>query len=112
VILANNTTFESASFSYGGYGYGGYGYNRFLQPSGDGGALAAPARAGNPLPLILAGSSLLIVMQGQLSQPTAVGFIVVSDGLTLAACKRSTPRPGFRIQLLQPPQPASLVPTA
>jgi hypothetical protein len=51
-------------------------------------------------------------MQGQLSQPTAVGFIVVSDELTLAACKRSAPRPGFRIQLLQPPQAASLVPTA
>ncbi len=70
------------------------------------------ALRGNCLPLILAGSSLLIVISGSLSQPTSLGFIVVSAGLTLAACKRSTPRPGFRIQLLQPPQAPTLVPTA
>jgi hypothetical protein len=64
----------------------------------------------NPLPLIMAGSSLLGVISGQLSQPTGLGFIVVSAGLTLAACKCSAPRPGFRIQLPQPPQAASLVP--
>jgi hypothetical protein len=70
------------------------------------------ALRGNSLPLILAGSSLLIVISGQLSQPTSLGFIVVSAGLTLAACKRSTPRPGVRIQLLQPPPAPTLVPTA
>jgi hypothetical protein len=40
---------------------------------------------GNRLPLILAGSSLLTVMIGQLSQPTGLGFLVLSAGLTLAA---------------------------
>jgi len=43
------------------------------------------AARGNRLPLILAGSSLLAVMSGQLSQPTALGFLVLSGGLTLAA---------------------------
>lgn len=47
-------------------------------------ALRAAAR-GNRLPLILAGSSLLTVMMGQLSQPTGLGFLVLSGGLTLAA---------------------------
>jgi hypothetical protein len=40
---------------------------------------------GNRLPLILSGSSLLTVMIGQLSQPTGLGFLVLSAGLTLAA---------------------------
>jgi hypothetical protein len=43
------------------------------------------AARGNRLPLILAGSSLLAVMSGQLSQPTGLGFLVLSGGLTLAA---------------------------
>lgn len=47
------------------------------------------AGKGNRLPMILAGSSLLIVISGQLSQPTSLGFIVVSAGLTLAACNGS-----------------------
>ena len=47
-------------------------------------ALHAVVR-GNRLPLILAGSSLLTVMIGQLSQPTGLGFLVLSGGLTLAA---------------------------
>lgn len=40
---------------------------------------------GNRIPLILVGASLLAVMSGQLSQPTGLGFIVLSGGLTLAA---------------------------
>jgi len=43
------------------------------------------AARGNRLPLILAGSSLLTVLSGQLSQPTGLGFLVLSGGLTLAA---------------------------
>jgi len=60
-------------------------------------ALRAAAQ-GNLLPLILAGSSLLIVIIGQLSQPTNLGFIVVSAGLTLAACNGSSFRPIFLIE--------------
>jgi len=41
---------------------------------------------GNRLPIILAGSSWLILLSGQLGQPTGLGFLVVSSGLTLAAC--------------------------
>ena len=48
-------------------------------------ALSAATR-GNQLPLILAGVSFLTLMQGQLSQPTGLGFIVVTSGFTLAAC--------------------------
>jgi hypothetical protein len=47
-------------------------------------ALLAATR-GNQLPLILAGASFLTLMQGQLSQPTGLGFIVVTSGFTLAA---------------------------
>jgi uncharacterized membrane protein YuzA (DUF378 family) len=43
------------------------------------------AARGNLLPLILVGSSFLILVGGQLSQPTNLGFIVLSSGLTLAA---------------------------
>lgn len=42
---------------------------------------------GNILPLILLGTSLFVVVQGQLSQPTALGFVVLSTGLTLASLK-------------------------
>jgi hypothetical protein len=48
-------------------------------------ALLATSR-GNRLPLILAGASFLDVMTSQLSQPTGLGFMVLSGGLTLAAC--------------------------
>lgn len=48
-------------------------------------ALRAASR-GNRLPLILLGASFLDVMSGQLSQPTGIGFTVLSGGLTLAAC--------------------------
>lgn len=44
------------------------------------------ARQGNRLPLILTGASFLDVLSGQISQPTGLGFIVISAGLTLAAC--------------------------
>ena len=48
-------------------------------------ALLATSR-GNRLPLILVGASFLDVMTSQLSQPTGLGFMVLSGGLTLAAC--------------------------
>jgi len=40
---------------------------------------------GNRIPLILLGAALLAVFNGQISQPTGLGFIVVSAGLTFAA---------------------------
>ena len=53
---------------------------------------------GNRIPLILAGSSLHAILIGQLPQPTALGFLVLSGGLTLAAMNpgsvyRSSPLP-------------------
>jgi hypothetical protein len=53
-------------------------------------ALQAAAK-GNRLPLILFGSCFLPVLGGQLSQPTSLGFIVVSGGLTLAALNPGAP---------------------
>ena len=47
------------------------------------------ALRGNLLPLILLGTSLFVVVQGQLSQPTALGFVVLSTGLTLASLNPS-----------------------
>lgn len=44
------------------------------------------ARHGNRVPLIFAGAAFLDVLIGQVSQPTGLGFIVVSAGLCLAAC--------------------------
>jgi len=44
---------------------------------------------GNRVPLIFLGSAFLLVLLGQLGQPTGLGFIVISAGLTLAACKSS-----------------------
>ncbi len=49
------------------------------------------AQLGNVFPLILSGSSFLQLISGQLGQPTSLGFIVFSTGLTLAACNSSTP---------------------
>lgn len=40
----------------------------------------------NRLPLIFAGASILDLLLGQISQPTGLGFVVLSAGLTLAAC--------------------------
>ena len=54
-------------------------------------ALHAVAR-GNQLPLILAGASVFILLQGQLSQPTGLGFIVVLTGLTLASFNSGSPK--------------------
>lgn len=52
------------------------------------------ALRGNRLPLIMLGSSFLLVVSGQLSQPTGLGFVVIATGLTLAACNiNSDPEP-------------------
>lgn len=51
---------------------------------------------GNRLPLIYLGASFLNILSGQLGQPTGLGFLVVSTGLTLAACDqepRALPQP-------------------
>ena len=48
------------------------------------------AAVGNQVPLILASTSVFIVMSGQLAQPTGLGFIVLLGGLTLAACNCSS----------------------
>ena len=40
----------------------------------------------NPLPLIFLGCSFLQILNGQLAQSTGLGFLVVSSGITLAAC--------------------------
>ena len=49
------------------------------------------AVSGNKFPLIWLGSCFLILINGQISQPTALGMIVVSTGLTLAACNLEIP---------------------
>lgn len=72
-------------------------------------ALRAAVR-GNRLPLILIGSSFLEVLSGPLSQPTGLGFLVVSAGLTLAACNASPAKPKVMIRLSHPTG-ASLVST-
>jgi hypothetical protein len=47
----------------------------------------------NKLPLILLGFSFMTTLVGQVGQPTGLGFLVLSAGLTLAACNTvpSTP---------------------
>lgn len=47
------------------------------------------ARLGNRLPMILSGASAFNLMQGQIAQPTALGFLVFSVGLTLASLNYS-----------------------
>jgi hypothetical protein len=42
----------------------------------------------NILPMTLAGMSIQILIFGQTSQPTILGFLVVCAGLTLASCNR------------------------
>jgi len=49
------------------------------------------ALRGNRLPLILVGAAFLDALGGQVSQPTGLGFLVLSSGLTLAACNASPP---------------------
>lgn len=44
------------------------------------------AKRGNSLPLILAGYAVVLVVLGDTGQPTALGFLVLGAGLTLAAC--------------------------
>lgn len=51
---------------------------------------------GNRIPLILVGASMLSVMSGQVSQPTGLGFIVLSGGLSLSALN-GVARPGIRL---------------
>ena len=50
---------------------------------------------GNTLPLILFGSSSFDLLIGQVSQPTALGFLVISSGITLAACNSGPPISSF-----------------
>ncbi|MFN9645261.1 MAG: hypothetical protein ACK6BG_09155 [Cyanobacteriota bacterium] len=57
-------------------------------------SIAASAR-GNRVPLILAGASFYAVLIGQIAQPTGLGFVVLSAGLTLAALNAG-PTPAFR----------------
>jgi hypothetical protein len=64
------------------------------------------AMKGNRLPLILTGASFLNVLSGQLGQPTGLGFLVLSSGLTLGACNFEVPQPVRRIH-----QPPPAVPT-
>jgi hypothetical protein len=40
----------------------------------------------NTLPIILSGFMLLLLPKGQWAQPTALGFIVLVTGMTMAAC--------------------------
>lgn len=44
---------------------------------------------GDRIPLILSSVSIGVLMQGQIAQPTAVGFLVFSVGLTLVSIKPS-----------------------
>jgi hypothetical protein len=74
-------------------------------------ALRAATR-GNQLPLILAGSSVLTVMSGQLSQPTGLGFIVVLGGLTLAACNATSAKTTLVLAQIPEASSPSLVSTA
>lgn len=53
-------------------------------------ALRASAKGNRP-PLILLGASFLSVLYGPLGQPTGLGFLVVSAGLTIAACNDVAP---------------------
>jgi len=44
------------------------------------------AKRGNTLPMLLSGAGVVSVLLGTTSQPTSLGFIVLSAGLMLAAC--------------------------
>ena len=66
---------------------------------------------GNRLPLILAGSSFPVVLGGQLGQPTGLGFLVLSAGLTLAACNGVPPTHQMVRLAVPSPAQAKLSPT-
>lgn len=50
------------------------------------------ATKGNILPLLLFGSSALLVLNGQFGQPTTLGFTVFGSGICLAACRANVPK--------------------
>ena len=70
------------------------------------------ARRGNQVPLILAGCSLFSLLQGQLNQPTGLGFIVLTSGLTLAACNSNFPKPAVVRDAIPMTPGSSFLPTA
>ncbi|PAY17879.1 hypothetical protein CKO51_19510 [Rhodopirellula sp. SM50] len=57
-------------------------------------------KLGNPLPLILGSVGIHSLFMGNTSQPTALGFIVLSGGLMLAALKK--PRPVSELPVSRP----------
>jgi len=67
------------------------------------------ASRGNRLPFIFAGSSLLMVLSGQLGQPTGLGFLVFSAGLTLASCNDCATTSTSKIDISQS-SPLGMVP--
>ncbi|OKH22663.1 hypothetical protein [Chroogloeocystis siderophila] len=50
------------------------------------------AAKGNILPLLLFGSSALLILNGQFGQPTTLGFTVFGSGICLAACRTNIPK--------------------
>lgn len=60
------------------------------------------ALRGNPLPLTIAAVAIPAMVIGQTGQPTALGFLVVSCGLLLAACQF----PLVSIKVSSPPAPS------
>jgi hypothetical protein len=64
---------------------------------------------GNRLPLIFSGLSFLVVLNGQVSQPTGLGFLVLSAGLTLASLNSTTPIPESSLIILPTQSRKSLV---
>lgn len=55
------------------------------------------AARGMYLPALLFGSSALLVLSGQLGQPTTLGFTMFGGGLCLAACNYRKHSPPYRI---------------
>ena len=55
------------------------------------------AAKGSVIPLIMTGSCFLLVLGGQLGQPTGLGLLVFSAGLTLASCNSGVRLP-VRVQ--------------
>jgi len=64
---------------------------------------------GNRLPLIFSGFSFLVVLNGQVSQPTGLGFLVLSAGLTLASLNLTAPTPESPLIFLPTQSRKSLV---
>jgi hypothetical protein len=71
-------------------------------------ALRAALKA-NRIPLILTGCSFLGVLEGQLGQPTGLGFLVLSAGLTLAACNSGVAKSASRIRLAPDSMPSVVI---